>query len=153
MLGGCRGQALLTYDSMKVLVLSELWYPQGGGAELATHLVIDALQKEGFKVIVLTGSEQHDRPIGVRYVPIPLLKALSKNSSLEKSLLGRDVLASLIKEADVVYVPRLANPVIPLAKELGKKAIVHLHDYQPISYERRITSTGRTCIERNTVKN
>src|SRR2546428_696175 len=106
---------------MKVLVLSELWYPQGDGAELATHLVIDALQKEGFKVIVLTGSEQHDRPIGVRYVPIPLLKALSKNSSLEKSLLGRDVLASLIKEADVVYVPRLAKAKAKISTWLRSK--------------------------------
>jgi len=34
----------------------------------------------------------------------------------------------------VVYVPRFAFPVIPLAKRLGKKVVVHLHDYIPISY-------------------
>src|SRR5437870_5004275 len=63
---------------VKALVLSELWYPQGGGAELATHLAIGALQKDGLNVTVLTGSETHDRPSGVRYVSSPLLKARSK---------------------------------------------------------------------------
>src|SRR5439155_24520068 len=33
------------------------------------------------------------------------------------------------------YVPRLCYPVISQAKHLGKGVIVHLHDYQPISYE------------------
>src|SRR5439155_7511528 len=120
---------------MKVLVLSELWYPQGGGAELATHLAVDALKKEGFNVTVLTGSEIHNRPSGVRYVSIPLLKARSKIHLWRNLLLGRGVLAPLIKDADVVYVPRLCYPVISQAKHLGKGVIVHLHDYQPISYE------------------
>ena len=35
----------------------------------------------------------------------------------------------------MVYVPRLCYPVISQAKDLGKGVIVHLHDYQPISYE------------------
>src|SRR5207253_2040374 len=50
-------------------------------------------------------------------------------------LLGRHVLAPLIKDAGVIYVPRLCYPVISQAKNLGKSVIVHLHDYQPISYE------------------
>jgi glycosyltransferase involved in cell wall biosynthesis len=33
-----------------------------------------------------------------------------------------------------VYVPRFAFPLIPCAKRLGKKVVVHLHDYIPISY-------------------
>src|SRR2546422_8076391 len=120
---------------MKVLVLSELWFPQGGGAEVATQLAIDALQKEGFNVTVLTGSETHNRPGGVRYVSIPLLKAHSKIHLWRNLLFDRDVLAPLIKDADVVYVPRLCYPVISQAKDLRKGVIVHLHDYQPISYE------------------
>ena len=40
----------------------------------------------------------------------------------------------LVKWADVAYVPHYAYPVIPRVKELGRKVIVHLHDYQPISY-------------------
>src|SRR5438874_681113 len=120
---------------MKVLVLSELWYPQGGGAELATNLAIDALQREGFNVTVLTGSEIHNRPSRVRYVSIPLLKARSKIHLWRNLILGQEVLAPLIKDADVVYVPRLCYPVVSQAKDLGKSVIVHLHDYQPISYE------------------
>ncbi len=40
----------------------------------------------------------------------------------------------LVKWADVVYIPHYAYPVIPSVKELGRSVIVHLHDYQPISY-------------------
>jgi glycosyltransferase involved in cell wall biosynthesis len=50
-------------------------------------------------------------------------------------LLVRESLTKLIKKRDVLYVPKLAYPVIPIAKKFGKKVIVHLHDYQPISYE------------------
>jgi glycosyltransferase involved in cell wall biosynthesis len=40
----------------------------------------------------------------------------------------------LVEWADVVYIPHYAYPVIPRVKELGRRVIVHLHDYQPISY-------------------
>ncbi|MGC9106841.1 MAG: glycosyltransferase family 4 protein [Infirmifilum sp.] len=30
--------------------------------------------------------------------------------------------------------PRYAYPIIPLAKALGKRVVIHLHDYQPVSY-------------------
>ena len=82
---------------VKIPVVVERYCSDGGGPELATHLVLKSLRE--------------------------------------------------------AWLPRLCYPVISQAKDLGKGVIVHLHDYQPISYERRITSTGRTCIERNTVKN
>jgi hypothetical protein len=40
----------------------------------------------------------------------------------------------LVKWADIVYIPRYAYPLIPVAKALGKRVVVHLHDYQPILY-------------------
>ena len=40
----------------------------------------------------------------------------------------------LIRKSDVVYVPRLAFPVIPSAKKMDRTVIVHLHGYIPISY-------------------
>lgn len=39
-----------------------------------------------------------------------------------------------IRKCDVVYIPRYCYPLIPFAKKLGKRVVVHLHDYQPISY-------------------
>ncbi|RLG79580.1 MAG: hypothetical protein DRO13_05725 [Thermoprotei archaeon] len=40
----------------------------------------------------------------------------------------------LVRKADIVYIPRFVFPVIPFAKKLGKKVVVHLHGYIPISY-------------------
>jgi len=40
-----------------------------------------------------------------------------------------------------VYIPRFSYPIIPVAKRLGKKVIVHLHDYQPVSYTAIILSS------------
>ena len=39
---------------MKILILSELFYPHGGGAELATSLYADILAKEGNDVKIVT---------------------------------------------------------------------------------------------------
>ncbi|MEM3908107.1 MAG: glycosyltransferase family 4 protein, partial [Nitrososphaerota archaeon] len=43
--------------------------------------------------------------------------------------------------ADAVYIPRFSYPVIPIAKKLGKKVVVHLHGYQPVSYTAVILSS------------
>ena len=47
---------------------------------------------------------------------------------------GRVGVRKLVEWADVVYIPHYAYPVIPSVKELGRRVIIHLHDYQPISY-------------------
>lgn len=39
---------------VNVLFLSELYYPHGGGAELATYLYAKLLSEEGFNVVVVT---------------------------------------------------------------------------------------------------
>ncbi|MEM4474689.1 MAG: hypothetical protein QXY75_06915, partial [Candidatus Bathyarchaeia archaeon] len=39
---------------MKILILSELFYPHGSGAELATWLYVKMLAEEGFKITVVT---------------------------------------------------------------------------------------------------
>jgi glycosyltransferase involved in cell wall biosynthesis len=40
----------------------------------------------------------------------------------------------LLRDSDVVYVPKYAFPVIPAVEKLGKKVVVHLHDYIPVVY-------------------
>jgi glycosyltransferase involved in cell wall biosynthesis len=106
-----------------------------GGAERATSLIIGLLANEGFNVTVLTGQKTVEKIKNVRWVYSPLLEVSSKLhlwAALFRPNLSR--LRALINENDVVYIPRLAYPVIPLAKEYGKKVVVHLHDYQPMSY-------------------
>jgi len=119
----------------RILVISERYWPEGGGGEFATHLILNILRK-GFDVTVVTGTRDPSRLSGVGYIYEPLL------SKREKPILWLNTLRfahiqrfqKLLRESDVVYIPRFAFPIIPYAKKLGKKVVVHLHDYIPISY-------------------
>ena len=121
----------------KILVLSELYYPQGGGAELATHLILKNLQKTGeFQITVLTGIRKIEKIKGIKYMYTSYLEPRPK--PLLWLYIDYMCRQSLFKELlechDVVYIPRIAYPAIPYAKKMGKKVIVHLHNYQPITY-------------------
>ncbi|MCC6055679.1 MAG: glycosyltransferase family 4 protein [Desulfurococcaceae archaeon] len=118
-----------------ILVVTERYWPDGSGGELATHLIVDALRKR-FNVIVVTGTGNPSRVPGVEYIYEPLLSKREKpvlwvNTS---RLVNTRKFQGLLHESNVVYIPRFAFPIIPHAKRLGKKAVVHLHDYIPISY-------------------
>jgi glycosyltransferase involved in cell wall biosynthesis len=121
--------------SRRVIVLSELFWPEGGGAELATYVIAGILSKF-FEVTVVTGSRNPAVLPGVKYVYEPLLARREKPFLwLNFSRLVRtERFEELIRGADIIYIPRLAFPAIPYAKEMGKKVVVHLHDYIPISY-------------------
>ncbi len=120
---------------LRLLVISERYWPEGGGGELATHLILDVLRRE-FDITVLTGTREVARLSGVQYLYEPL------QSRIEKALLWFNVsrlarserFEKLLRDSDVVYVPRFAFPVIPRAKRLGKRVVVHLHGYAPVSY-------------------
>jgi glycosyltransferase involved in cell wall biosynthesis len=123
------------YARSTVLVVTERYWPDGSGGELATHLILDILRKR-FDVTVVTGTKNPSKLPSVRYVYEPLL------SKREKPVLWLNTVKlvhtqrfqKLLRESDVVYIPRFAFPIIPYAKKLGKKVVVHLHDYIPISY-------------------
>jgi glycosyltransferase involved in cell wall biosynthesis len=123
------------YILSSVLVVTERYWPDGGGGELATHLILDILRKR-FDVTVVTGTKNPSKLPSVRYVYEPLL------SKREKPILWLNTVRfvriqrfqKLLRESDVVYIPRFAFPIISYAKKLGKKVVVHLHDYIPISY-------------------
>jgi len=119
----------------RLLVVTERYWPEGSGGELATHLILELL-RDSFEVTVVTGTRSPAGVEGVRYVYEPLLSARSKHPLWFNTLrLARSrVFEKLVERADVVYVPRFAFPVIPLAKRLGKRVVVHLHGYIPVSY-------------------
>jgi glycosyltransferase involved in cell wall biosynthesis len=118
-----------------ILAISERYWPEGGGGEFATHLILNILRKR-FEVTVVTGTRSPSKLPGVKHVYEPLL------SKREKPVLWLNTLRfahiqrfqKLLRESDVVYIPRFAFPIISYAKKLGKKVVVHLHDYIPISY-------------------
>jgi len=120
----------------RVLIVQELWWPKGGGGILATHLIAKVLVRHGFEVRVVTGVEDHETIDDVVFIHEPRLKASNKLELwFNAYMVSREGwFRRLVEWADVVYVPRYAYPVIPRVKELGRGVIVHLHDYQPISY-------------------
>lgn len=123
---------------MNVLFLSELYYPHGSGAELATSLYAESLAELGFKVIVVTnrfeGEPQVSEESGVTVYRVNLLKNRGsiKYSIISKSdFLFSALFRKLLKWSNVVYVPRLWFSAIPFAKFYKKPVVVHLHDYIP----------------------
>jgi glycosyltransferase involved in cell wall biosynthesis len=124
---------------MNILFLSELFYPHGSGAELATYLYATLLNEAGLKILVVTnrfdGEPQVSSAEGLTIYRLPLFK---QASNIRFTLLSRldihcsSILRKLMKWADVVYVPRLWFSAIPLAKICGRPVITHLHDYVPI---------------------
>jgi len=119
----------------RLLVVTERYWPEGSGGELATHLILELL-RDSFEVTVVTGTWSPARVEGVRYIHEPLLSAGSKHLLWFNTLrLTRSrAFEKLVERADVVYVSGFAFPVIPLAKRLGKRVVVHLHGYIPVSY-------------------
>ena len=124
---------------MNVLFLSELFYPHGGGAELATYLYAKLLSEEDFDVVVVTNRFPVEPEVSkngnLTTYRLPLFK---KDGSAKYSTSKRfDVLFSsfmrkLMKSADVIYIPRFWYSAIPLAKAYRKPVVTHLHDYIPI---------------------
>jgi glycosyltransferase involved in cell wall biosynthesis len=119
----------------KIFVISEKYWPDGSGGELATHLILSVLKKK-FNIIVVTGTKNPSRVSDVKYIYEPLL------SRQEKPVLWLNILRfvntqkfqKLLLESDIVYIPRFTFPIIPFAKKLDKKVVVHLHGYILISY-------------------
>jgi len=120
----------------KVLIVQELWWPKGGGGIFATHLITKVLVRHGFEVRVVTGVKDHEDVDNVVFIHEPRLKASNKLELwFNAYIVSREGwFRKLVKWADVVYIPRYAYSMIPRVKELGRRVIVHLHDYQPISY-------------------
>jgi glycosyltransferase involved in cell wall biosynthesis len=120
---------------MNCLIITELFWPEGSGAELATYLYAKLLSRRGVKVTVLTGSlhrtgwQESEFPI----VPwVPSVKPQTKYSSLFlASCLVRNLYRTLIEQSDVVYISKCCW-AIPFVKSLGKPVVVGVHEYSPI---------------------
>ena len=123
---------------MRLLFLSELYYPHGGGAELATYLYAKLLSKAGLEVAVVTnkfeGEVSVSRERNLVVYRLPLFRSWEnlKFSILKRSdVLFSSFLRKLVRWANVIYVPRLWFVALPLMRRWKKPTIVHLHDYIP----------------------
>jgi glycosyltransferase involved in cell wall biosynthesis len=120
----------------KVLTVSEIFWPEGGGAELATRLIVEQLSRAGCEVTVVTGTRKPESVPGVEFHHTPLLKASNRliRWGLMEALAQQRWFKELLKSHDVLYVPLAAYPLIPLAKKHGLRVVVHLHNYAPVRY-------------------
>jgi len=119
-----------------MLIISGQFWPEGSGGALATYLITKLLSSyDDFKITVVTGTHRPakidnvnfiiDEGFRIQYKPMRWLYFL--RSSV------RRYYRNLMKRYDVIYIP-YGYELIPISKELDKKVIVHVHDYQPITY-------------------
>lgn len=126
---------------MKVIVFSEKFWPEGSGGELATYLILKLLASiKDFKIKVYTSTGNPAQVPGVSINTVSFLKASNKIQLFFNILANRWRIEKIVEKADFVYIPGLSYPIIPIAKRMGKKVIVHLHSYQPVSYTAAIFS-------------
>jgi len=117
-------------------VFSELFYPHGGGAELATWLYSKLLAKEGFKITVVTtrfpNEPQYELLVdGVEIfrVPMKMMFGTRYYTLAHTSVLLGNFVNKLIKQSDIIYIPCGWYSVIPIAKIYRKPVVVHMHNY------------------------
>jgi len=118
------------------LVVSELFWPEGGGAELATYLILQILANHGFELTVVTGTKQPAKIPGVKYHITPFLKPTNRVVlwTQMKTMAASSHFRRLLEGHDILYIPSAAYPLVPLAKKAGLRIIVHFHNYMPIRY-------------------
>jgi glycosyltransferase involved in cell wall biosynthesis len=124
---------------MNILFLSELFFPHGSGAELATYEYAKLLSENGINVIVVTNKFSSEPSFSKNQKLVIYRLPLLKGSSTVKyqilfnfSVVFSNFFRNLFAWADIVYIPRFWFSAIPVAKAYGKPVLVHLHDYIPI---------------------
>jgi glycosyltransferase involved in cell wall biosynthesis len=124
-----------------ILVVSELFWPEGGGAELATYLILDILAKHNFGITVVTGTKNPAKIRGARYCIAPYLRGSNRIVKWVKmEMLGLDKsFKEMLNNHDILYIPLAAYPLIPLVKRNGIKVVVHLHNYAPGGHSSSLT--------------
>ena len=118
---------------MRVLLISEVMWPYGGGGELATYLWLRILSPV-LKITVATAkidkrSIDELKGLGIDTVQMSSIDTSSRTKlwiSLERA---KGYIKNLLQGYDLVWIPRLCYPVITISRQLAKPVIVHLHDY------------------------
>ena len=137
----CVEEASVDAEAMKprILVLTKLFWPEGGGAELATYLVVKDILSKHFDVTIVSGTRSPEPDIlkHARYIHWGVLEARYKPIEWIKTFMGIDRVRNLVEEADIVYIP--SHTLIPLTiavKTINPRAkvVLHLHNYQLLTY-------------------
>jgi len=121
---------------MRILIFSELFYPHGGGAELATWLYSKLLAEKGFEITIVTKHFPGEPLIesvssGIRIYRLPMKMTFGSryDTLVNVGVLLSNFMNRLFSENDIVYIPASWYSAIPMAKIHKKPVVVHLHNY------------------------
>lgn len=138
----------MSRHSETIIVFSRMFWPQGGGSELATYLIVKTLLQEGFGVTVVSGTA---RPYTkglrtMRYLHWSALEGNVKPFQWIRLALNKGTIAKLIRTSHILYIP--SHNLYPLAIIAARinpviKIIIHVHNYQPIRYNSVFFSGSR----------
>ena len=122
----------------RLLVFSKFFWPEGGGAELATYLFIRRYLAGRFDVVVVSGT---DKPIidrgCCRYIAWDVLRTGFKPAEWLLFVARLRDVVKLIRWADIVYIPsHTLLPLAPIVKWVNPRARVvsHVHNNQLLTY-------------------
>ena len=123
----------------RVVVFSKFFWPEGGGAELATYLIVRDILSKYFDVVVVSGTEKPKTDVlkCCRCIYWPVLKTRYKPVEWLKLLANTKTARKLIEGVDMVYIPSHALLPLAIIAKLIKpdvKVVLHLHNYQPLTY-------------------
>jgi len=123
----------------RITIFSNFFWPEGGGADVATRAVAKTLLRERFRVVAVSGTAApcYDGLRGLRYFHWPLFEQKPKPLEWVSLFANAGAIKKFIEQSDIVYIP--SHSLIPLAiiarrVKPNAKIIIHLHGYQPISY-------------------
>jgi glycosyltransferase involved in cell wall biosynthesis len=119
--------------------MAKLFWPDGGGAELATYLIAKNILSKCFKVTIISGTKKPMSSIlkNCQYIWWHLLTEKHKPVEWLKLIENTRQFVRFIKQADVVYIPsHTLLPLAIIAKQIKPniRVVVHLHNYQPLTY-------------------
>jgi glycosyltransferase involved in cell wall biosynthesis len=123
----------------KMLALMKWSWPEGGGAELATDIVLRDILSNRFDITILSGTREPDADLArtCRYLYWSSLTENYKPVEWCRLLANSKVLHRLINDSEVLYIP--SHTLLPVAlavRQLAPKTriILHLHNFQPLAY-------------------
>jgi hypothetical protein len=123
----------------RILLFSKLFWPEGGGGELATYLIAKSILSKHFDVTIVSGTGKPEPGVlkVARYVHWSALESMFKPVEWFKLVANTRHIRGLVEGADVVYIT--SHTLIPLAiiaKTLKPdvRVVLHAHNYQPLTF-------------------
>lgn len=140
----------------RLVVFTKLFWPEGGGAELATHTIVRDILSKYFNVAVVSGTKSPAPDVlkCCRYIYWEALRSRFKPVEWFRVFANSHDVKKLVKGADIVYITShslLPLAIVAKAIRLGVKVVVHLHNYQPLTFTSIILAGRRPDLATDVV--